>query len=84
MNDVYADWAESLQGLTLAAINHGIEVSTNDPHPPSKGEFLNHCKTYRPQNIVLQLESKLTAEQKALNQKRISDMINELARRKSV
>ncbi len=82
MQAVYQDWAESLENLTLASINHGIEVSGNAPHPPSKGEFIANCKTFRPDNQVLKLESKLTEEQKEINKARIAEMVKTLARSK--
>lgn len=82
LQDVYQDWADEMQNLTLAAINHGIDVSKKNEHPPSQGEFIANCKTFRPDNQVLKLESKLTEEQKEINKARIAEMVKTLARSK--
>lgn len=76
MQDVCADWQEDMQDLTVGAIAHGITLSKASPHPPNLGEFVNHCKAYRPpESTVLQLDRKFTVEQIEANQKRIADMV---------
>lgn len=82
MQDVYADWAEALAGCSLAAINHGIGMAKNGQHPPSQGEFLAHCMTYKPNNHVLKLELKLSPKQVEINRKRIAEIAEMLSRKK--
>jgi len=81
MQSVYQDWAESMQGLSLGAINHGIEISNGGEHPPSKGEFIRNCKDYKPAQL-LKIESKLSPEQREANKKRIADIAASLHRSK--
>jgi hypothetical protein len=81
LQDVYADWAERMQGLSLGSINYGIEISKGGEHPPSQGEFINNCKGYKPAEL-LKIESKLTPEQREANKQRIADMVKNLSRSK--
>lgn len=81
MQAVYADWAERMQGLSLDAINHGIEVSKGGEHPPSQGEFVNNCKGYKPAEL-LKIESKLSLDQREANKQRIAAMVKNLTRSK--
>tara|TARA_R110000803_G_scaffold76409_3_gene141011 strand:+ start:922 stop:1215 length:294 start_codon:yes stop_codon:yes gene_type:complete len=48
MHEVYGDWAHSLQDLSLGAINHGIELSEHEEHPPNLGKFRKLCQGYKP------------------------------------
>jgi hypothetical protein len=82
MQDVYADWAEALADCSLAAINHGILISKTHPHPPAQGEFLAYCRQYNPVSNVLKIESKLSPEKIADNQRRIAEIAAMLARNK--
>jgi len=82
MDEVHADWADAMQGLSLGAINHGIEVSKGGAHPPSQGEFINNCKGYKPAEL-LKIESKLSPEQREANKRRIAEMVRNLAKGKS-
>lgn len=82
MQDVYTDWAEALAGCSLAAINHGITQAKNGQHPPSQGEFLAHCRAYKPNDCVLKLELKLSPEQVEINRKRIAEIAEMLSRKK--
>lgn len=81
MIDVYADWAEALDGCTIGAISHGIELSKKGQHPPNQGEFVAHCQTYNPPMPIL-IESKLSPEQIEINRKRIADIVAQLSGRK--
>lgn len=82
LQEVYADWAEQMQEFTLAAINHGIEVSKQDGHPPSQGEFKKNCRGYKPPEL-LKIGVKLTPEQIEKNKQRIAEIARNLAKSKS-
>jgi hypothetical protein len=79
MADVYADWAESMQQLSLGAINFGIEAAKSGAHPPSQGEFVQHCKQFKPDTNVLRIESKITTEQQETNRARIAEIARKFA-----
>ena len=81
MQDVYLDWAESLQSVSIAAIDHGIREAKKEQFPPSQGEFVAHCRTYKPAEL-LKITSKLSTEQIEINRKRIADIAAMLARSK--
>jgi len=83
LQEVYQDWAEAAQSLTLGAINFGIELSKQQPHPPSQGEFIAHCKRFNPACNVLKIERKLSPEEIARNKARIAKIGKLLAARKS-
>jgi hypothetical protein len=53
LDEIYADWAESLGKYSLGAINFAIVESKNTAHPPNLGEFMKHCQAYKPVDIVL-------------------------------
>jgi hypothetical protein len=78
LQDVYADWADNMQGLSLGSINHGIEVSKVGDHPPSLGEFIKNCKGYQPAQL-LKIECKLTQEQREDNKRRIAEIAKKLS-----
>lgn len=80
MNAVYDDWAEALADCSMGGINYAIEQSKSADHPPSQGEFLKHCRQYRPSD-VLKLESKLTPEQIEKNRRRIAEIAEGLAKK---
>lgn len=82
MQAVYDDWADAMQGLTLGAINHGIELSKSERNPPNQGEFVDHCRKYRPEG-VLKLSHRLTPEELERNRERIAKIAVEFALRKS-
>ena len=82
LQDVYADWADAMQGLSLGAINYGIEISKTGEHPPSQGEFVKNCKGYKPAEL-LKIECKLTSEQREANRQRIADIAKNLSKAKT-
>lgn len=55
LDEVYKAWAEPMQTFSLGSINHGIEVSILNEHPPSLGKFMENCKGYKPPIIEQQL-----------------------------
>ena len=83
MQDVWEDWAEALQGCSLGAIKHGIDLAKLDTsnNPPTQGQFLALCKTYRPAVNKLQLVHRLTPEQIEENKRRIAEITNNLAKK---
>ena len=81
--EVYTDWAESMQEFSLGAINHGIEAAKEQPHPPSQGEFKTLCRGYKPA-LPTMLEHKLSPEQIEKNRVRIAEMVRSLAEKKVV
>jgi hypothetical protein len=83
MQDVYQDWAEAMQQLTLGSINYGIEESKKNVHPPSQGEFIAHCKRFNSQSNLLKIESKLSPEKMEDNRKRIAEIARRMARSKA-
>jgi len=78
LQEVYADWADAMQGLTLGSINFGIECSKLNEHPPSQGEFIKNCKGYQPAQL-LKIECKLTQEQREENKRRITEIARKLS-----
>ena len=82
LQDVYSDWADAMQGLSLGAINFGIEISKGGEHPPSQGEFVKNCKGYKPAEL-LKIECKLSLEQREANKRRIAEMVKNLAKGKA-
>lgn len=82
LHEVYADWAEAADGLSLGAINHGIELSKKNQHPPSQGEFIENCRLYKPA-LPTMIDCKITPEQLKANRKRIADIAKTLAGSKS-
>ena len=78
MAEVYADWAESLDGCTIGAISHGIELSKKCQHPPNQGEFVAHCQSYKPAMPIM-IDCKLSPEQIESNRKRIAKIAEMLA-----
>ncbi len=82
MQELYADWAEGMQDLSLAQIDHGIKVSKTFEFPPSQGEFISYCKQYIAPE-PLKIEHKLSAEQLERNRRRIREMAEMLSKNKS-
>ena len=82
MQEVYQDWADAMQDISLGAINHGIKLSKQQPYPPNQGEFIAYCQTYKP-SMPLMIESKLTPEQIEENRKRIAGIAAMLAKGKA-
>ena len=80
--EVYADWAESMQGFSLGAINYGIEEAKNLQYPPSQGEFKTLCRAYKPELPPL-LGYTLTEEQKEKNRLKIAELAISLAKHKT-
>lgn len=78
MQEVYSAWAESMQDLSLGSINHGIELSKQDEHPPSLGKFIEHCKKYQPPLIENRLE-KLHVKDTTVGRERIANIRDMLA-----
>lgn len=84
MADVYTDWAESLGGYTLGAINCGIALAGDEKHPPNQHEFSEHCKKYTPpQTNAPKLQHNFTPEEIEINKKRIADIVAGLAKSKA-
>lgn len=85
MADVYEDWADSLQGCSLGAIQHGIELAKLEPgsNPPTQGQFVAFCRKYEPVPNVHQLENRLTPEQLEKNKRRIAEIAAGLAAKKA-
>lgn len=83
LQEVYADWAQSMKDFTLAQINHGIEVSKEQEHPPSLGEFMNLCRQYRPPQM-LKISYKISYEQMEKNKAKIHELAEALRKRKTV
>ena len=83
MQDVWKDWADALQGCSLGAIKHGIDLAKLDTgnNPPTQGQFLALCKTYKPAVNKLQLVHRLTPEQIEENKRRIAEITNNLAKK---
>ena len=81
--EVYADWAESMQEFSIGAINHGIEAAKNLQHPPSQGEFKTLCKGYKPK-LPPMIEHKVSPEQLEKNRVRIAEIARNLAAKKSI
>lgn len=81
MDMVYGEWANDLGMFSLGAIQHGIEVAKREQHPPSLGEFMAACTTFKPAN-VLKLEHRATPEQMAANRQKIQAIAEMLGRRK--
>lgn len=79
LQDVYQDWAEAMQSLSLGAIEYGIEQSKKDAHPPNQWEFIKHCAGYNPNPNVQKIESKLSPEQIAANKERIAALVKRFA-----
>jgi len=82
LQDVYKDWAESMQELTLGAINHGIEESKKSENPPNQGEFIAMCKTYKSAQL-LKIGKNLSPKQIEKNRARIAEVAAMLARSKA-
>lgn len=83
MQDVYKDWAEALSGCTIGAINCGIALAGNEPHPPNQHEFIAHCQKYIPVSVVPKLGNNFTPEQIEINKKRIADIVANFAKGKA-
>ena len=83
MQDVWKNWADALQGCSLGAIKHGIDLAKLDTgnNPPTQGQFLALCKTYRPEVNKLQLVHRLTPEQIEENKRHIAEITNNLAKK---
>lgn len=80
IQDVYLDWVEAMQGMTLGAINHAIEMSKSNIHPPSQGEFIAHCRHYVvPVNNLLLVHK--SPERNEENLEKIRQMKEILARK---
>jgi hypothetical protein len=60
IQEVYADWAESLGHLSIGAINYGIGESKGNQHPPSQGEFILNCRGYCPPYVPPREDNMLT------------------------
>lgn len=75
MEDVYQDWAEAMQDLTLNAINHGVIESKSGQFPPSQGEFIANCKLWKGHEGVKRLEHKLTHEQIEINRSKVAELV---------
>ncbi len=84
MQDVYADWADALQGFSVGAIQHGLDLAKldNASNPPTQGQFIALCKTYKPMSKPL-LVHKITEKQLAENKRRIADIVSNLAKKQS-
>lgn len=82
MHNVYQDWAEALQECSLGSINHAINLSKLEEHPPSQGAFLALCKTYKPALIEHRLDKPKTSIDEGI--KRIAEMRDILARNKKM
>lgn len=85
MQEVYADWADALQGNSLGSIQHGIDVAKNEiaEKPPTQGQFIAFCKKYQPVGNVHRLAHRLTPEQLEANKKRIAELAAGLMKKKS-
>ena len=85
MRDVYADWAEALQGCSLGAIQFGIELAKLEPgnNPPTQGQFVAFCRKYEPVQNVHQIVHRLTPEQIEANKRRIAEIAANLANKKT-
>ena len=86
MQDVWKDWADALQGCSLGAIKHGIDLAKLDTgnNPPTQGQFLALCKTYRPEVNKLQLVHRLTPEQIEENKRIIAEIASRFVKSKSL
>ena len=80
MREVYSEWDTHLQFCSLGSINHGIEVSKGDEHPPSLGRFLQNCQTYKPPLIKDRLPN-LHVKDTAAGMERINSIKEMLARK---
>lgn len=85
MNAVLEDWAEALQGCSLGAIKHGIDLAKLDTgnNPPTQGQFLALCKTYRQAVNKLQIVHKLTPEQIEENKRKVAELSSRLVKTKA-
>lgn len=83
MTEVYEDWADELGCFTLAAINHGVNLAKREKHPPSQGEFMAYCRTYRHIGNVM-IEHKISEEQRQKNIQRIHELVSSLAKGKII
>ncbi len=85
MQEVYADWADALQGNSLGSIQFGIDVAGDDisPNPPTRGQFVAFCKRYKPVYDLPQIVHRLTPDQIEANKARIADIAAKLAKRKT-
>ena len=77
IHDVYVDWAESMQDFSIGAIDCGLHLAKDLPHPPSQGEFKELCKQYiAPAKI--RLEYHLSEEQMERNKVNVQEMLKKL------
>lgn len=83
MQEVYADWSESMQEFSLGSINYAIETAKELQHPPSQGEFKTLCRGYKPA-LPTMLGHKLSPEQIEKNRVRIAEMVKSLASKKEM
>ena len=85
MQEVYADWADALQGQSLGSIQFGIDVAKTEvaEKPPTQGQFVAFCKRYKPEHNLPQIVHRLTPEQIQANKARIADIAAKLAKKKS-
>ena len=63
--DIYCVWAESMQDLSIGAIQHGVELSKQDEHPPNLGKFMDHCRKYKPKQVEARLNKNPVSQEKA-------------------
>lgn len=78
MQDVFADWADDLQDLTLGQIGYAVELSRKESMPPNIGDFIKRAKEYRPDDEMLKLPRKFTQEEKERNRKRVESLAKTL------